>query len=90
MEAALRTAYELVTGEKLGQLDFKNVRGEAGIKEAEVTLNGTQLKVAVAHGLGNVRKLMELIKSGKEYHFVELMACPGGMYWWWWSTYSHQ
>ncbi|ACL69059.1 NADH-dependent [FeFe] hydrogenase, group A6 [Halothermothrix orenii] len=78
MEAALRTAYELVTGEKLGQLDFKNVRGEAGIKEAEVTLNGTQLKVAVAHGLGNVRKLMELIKSGKEYHFVELMACPGG------------
>ncbi len=79
MEAALRTAYEVVTGETLKQLDFVDVRGLNGIKEAEVDLAGTRLKVAVAHGLGNARKLMQLIADGKaEYHFIEIMACPGG------------
>lgn len=79
MEAALRTAYEVVTEESLDKLDFTEVRGLEGIKEASVNLNGTVLKVAVAHGLGNARKLMELIQQGKaEYHFIEIMACPGG------------
>ncbi|NLY51307.1 MAG: ferredoxin, partial [Firmicutes bacterium] len=79
MEAALRTAYEVVTGKTLAKLDFTEVRGLEGIKEASVDLDGTVLKVAVAHGLGNARKLMELIQQGKaEYHFIEIMACPGG------------
>lgn len=79
MEAALRTAYEVVTGQSLDKLDFTEVRGLEGIKEASVDLNGTILKVAVAHGLGNARRLMELIQQGKaDYHFIEIMACPGG------------
>ncbi len=79
MEAALRTAYEVVTGKTLAKLDFTDVRGLEGIKEASVDLDGTVLKVAVAHGLGNARKVMELIQQGKaEYHFIEIMACPGG------------
>jgi NADP-reducing hydrogenase subunit HndD len=79
MEAALRTAYEVVTGETLAKLDFTEVRGLEGIKESSVDLNGTILKVAVAHGLGNARKLMELMKRGQaDYHFIEIMACPGG------------
>ncbi len=79
MEAALRTVYEIVTGKALEQVDFKQVRGFEGIKEASVDLGDTTVKVAVAHGLGNARKLMELIKAGKaDYHFIEIMACPGG------------
>ena len=78
MEAALRTAYELITGDELEKLDFEVVRGTSGIKEAEVQIGELKLKAAVANGLANVRKLMEKIKSGEEYHFVELMACPGG------------
>ena len=79
MEAALRTAYETVTKEELPSLDFTEVRGLQGIKEAEVDLGGTKLKVAVAHTLANARKLLEAIKSGEaEYHFIEVMACPGG------------
>ncbi|MDI3546921.1 MAG: NADP-reducing hydrogenase subunit HndD [Halanaerobiales bacterium] len=78
MEAALRTAYELITGKELEKLDFYDVRGMTGIKETEVEIDGLTVRAAVAHGLGNVRKLMEMIKAGKEYHFVELMACPGG------------
>ncbi len=79
MEAALRTAYEVVTGKTLDKLDFTEVRGLEGIKEASVDLNGTVLNVAVAHGLGNARKLMELVQQGKaDYHFIEIMACPGG------------
>ena len=79
MEAALRTAYEVVTGKPLAKLDFTEVRGLEGIKESSVDLNGTILKVAVAHGLGNARKLMELMKRGQaDYHFIEIMACPGG------------
>ena len=79
MEAALRTVYEVVTGKTLNNLDFKVVRGLEGIKEAEVDLNGTIVKVAVAHSLSNARKVMELIKEGKaEYAFIEIMCCPGG------------
>ncbi|MBN2853578.1 MAG: iron hydrogenase small subunit [Clostridia bacterium] len=79
MEAALRTVYEVVTGKALQNLDFKGVRGLEGIKEAEVDLDGTIVKVAVAHSLSKARKVMELIKSGKaDYTFIEIMCCPGG------------
>lgn len=78
MEAALRTSYELLTGEELAALDFKEVRGIKGIKEAEVKIGDMNLKVAVANGLGNARKILERIKAGEEFHFVEFMACPGG------------
>ncbi|MDK2822746.1 MAG: NADP-reducing hydrogenase subunit HndD [Clostridia bacterium] len=79
MEAALRTVYEVVTGETLSKLDFEEVRGLEGIKEAKVDLNGTEVKVAVAHGLANAKKIMEKVKDGTaDYHFIEIMACPGG------------
>ncbi|MGE5528045.1 MAG: NADH-dependent [FeFe] hydrogenase, group A6 [Patescibacteria group bacterium] len=79
MEAALRTVYEVVTGQELKSIDFHDVRGLQGIKEAEVDLNGTRIKVAVAHGLGNARKLLDRIKAGQaDYHFIEIMGCPGG------------
>lgn len=79
MEAALRTVYEIVTGKTLDKVDFKQVRGFEGIKEASVDLGDTVVKVAVAHGLGNARKLMDMIKTGEaQYHFIEIMACPGG------------
>jgi iron only hydrogenase large subunit-like protein len=75
----LRTAYEVITGKELEKLDFEAVRGIEGIKEATVEIDGINLKVAVVNGLGNARKVLEMIKSGeKEYHFVEFMACPGG------------
>ncbi|MGI6642454.1 MAG: NADH-dependent [FeFe] hydrogenase, group A6 [Bacillota bacterium] len=79
MEAALRTAYELYTGKTLASVDFENVRGLEGLKKATVDLNGTELRVAVAHGLGNARELLDKVKSGEEqYHFIEIMTCPGG------------
>ena len=79
MEAALRTAYELVTKKDLKDLDFVAVRGMTKIKEATIDLDGTKINVAVAHGLGNAKELLERIKRGeKTYHFVEIMACPGG------------
>jgi len=79
MEAALRTAYEVVTKKELENLDFIEVRGMAGIKEATIDLDGTELNVAVAHGLGNAREVLERVKRGdKQYHFIEIMACPGG------------
>ena len=79
MEAALRTAYETVTGKELKEVNFEDVRGKDGIKKAEVDLNGTKVKVAVAHGLSNARTILEEIKNGEaDYQFVEIMACPGG------------
>jgi len=79
MEAALRTAYETVTGKELTKVDFEDVRGKKGIKKAKVDLDGTELKVVVAHGLSNAKIILEEIKSGKaDYQFVEIMACPGG------------
>lgn len=79
MEAALRTVYEVVTGEELQELEFNDVRGMEGIKSAEVDLSGTKVKVAVAHGLAHAKTIMESIKSGQsDYTFIEVMCCPGG------------
>ena len=79
MEAALRTAYELYTGQNLEKVDFEEVRGLENIKKATINLNGTELHVGIAHGLGNARKLLNEIREGKsEYHAIEIMACPGG------------
>ena len=79
MEAALRTAYEKITGNTLEKLEFEDVRGVADIKEAEYDLNGLKVKVAVTSGLENAKKLLDMIKSGeKDYTFIEIMACPGG------------
>ncbi|MFW6001440.1 MAG: NADH-dependent [FeFe] hydrogenase, group A6 [Halanaerobium sp.] len=78
MEAALRTAYELITGEELAEIDFDILRGFDGLKTAAVDINGLEVKVAVAHGLANARKVFEMIKKGEEFHFIEFMACPGG------------
>ncbi|MCC8174587.1 MAG: [FeFe] hydrogenase, group A, partial [Odoribacter sp.] len=79
MEAALRTAYELYTNSTLKNVNFENVRGLKGIKKASINLNGFELKLGIAHGLGNARQLLNEIKEGKsEYHAIEIMACPGG------------
>lgn len=78
MEAALRTAYELVTKETLNSIEFKEVRGLEGVKEASVDLKGTTLKVAAVHGLSNARKILEKVANGEQYHFIEIMCCPGG------------
>jgi iron-only hydrogenase group A len=79
MEAALRTAYEVFTGKTLQQLDFENVRGMDGIKSAEVDLNGTKIRVAVAHTLKYARQLLNQIEKGESpYTFIEVMTCPGG------------
>lgn len=79
-EAALRTVFELVAGKELETVDYKEVRGLEGIKEAVIELpSGKVIRTAVAHGLGHARKLMELIRSGvKSYEFIEVMACSGG------------
>ena len=80
MEAALRTVYEVATGKKLENVEFNAVRGLEGVKEATVPLEGLgDVRVAVAHGLGNAKKLMDRLAEGKaNYHFIEVMACPGG------------
>ncbi len=79
MEAALRTAVETLTGEELKSLDFKEVRGIEGIKEATYNVAGMDVKVAVASGLKNANELLNKVKSGEaEYHFIEIMGCPGG------------
>jgi len=78
MEAALRTAYEFLTGKELPTMEFKPVRGLEGIKEATVEINGTPVRVAVAHSLGHARRLLERVKAGETFHFIEVMCCPGG------------
>ncbi len=79
MEAALRTVADILTGQSLTDIEYHAVRGTDGIKEASVKIGDLDVKVAVANGLGNARKLLEDIRSGKAtYHFVEIMACPGG------------
>ena len=79
MEAALRTAVETLTGETLESLDFTEVRGTKGIKEATYHVAGMDINVAVASGLGNARTLLNKVKSGEaRYHFIEIMGCPGG------------
>jgi len=79
MEAALRTVAEILSGKPIDNIEYNAVRGVEGIKEATIQLEGLELKAAVAHGLGNARKLLDKIKAGEaDYHFVEIMACPGG------------
>lgn len=79
MEAALRTAADLLTGISADNIEYEPVRGFEGVKVATVQAGDLTLRAAVAHGLGNARKLMEKIESGEEeFHFVEIMACPGG------------
>jgi len=79
MEAAIRTVAEILSGERLDEIEITAVRGVEGIKEAEVKAGDIVLKAAVAHGLGNARKLIESVQKGeKEYHFIEIMGCPGG------------
>ncbi len=79
MEAALRTVYEVVTKQTLADVEITAVRGMEGVREAEIDMNGTKVRAAVAHGLANARKLLDLIKEGKaDYQFIEVMACPGG------------
>ena len=79
MEAALRSVYEIYTGKTLEKVEFEAVRGLDGVRRASIDLNGFELKVGIAHGLGNARHLLEDIREGKnEYHVIEIMACPGG------------
>ena len=78
MEAAIRTAYYMMTKENMENLVVKSVRGTDGIKEATIKLNDLKLKVAVVSGTANARELLKKIDEGKHYDFVEVMACPGG------------
>jgi len=79
MEAALRTAVETLTGEELGSLEFTEVRGTQGVKEASYKVGDLEVKVAVASGLANAKEIMKKIRAGEaDYHFIEIMACPGG------------
>ena len=79
LEAALRTAYEVITGDKLAKLEFTDVRGFEGVKEASYNLNGLELKVAVANSTGAASQLLDAVKAGeKSYTFIEIMGCPGG------------
>ncbi len=79
MEAALRTVVEKLEGKALANIDFEAVRGTEGIKEATLTVAGQEVKIAVVNGLGNARKVLNDIRAGKaDYHFIEVMACPGG------------
>ena len=81
MEAALRTAYELITGKEAPAplLDLQPVRGYEGIREASLDVDGLTVNVAVVYGTANVRKMIERVKAGeKQYHFIEVMTCPGG------------
>ena len=79
MEAALRTVYEVVVQAELAEVNFTEVRGMTGIKEATVDLNGLPVKVAVAHGLAHARRIMDDVRAGRaDYAFIEVMCCPGG------------
>lgn len=79
MEAALRTVADVMAGEELENIEYSDVRGLDGIKEAEVEIGDRKVRVAVAHGLANARKLLESVRSGeKQYDFIEIMGCPGG------------
>ncbi len=84
MEAALRTAYFVITGDNLKDVNFMGVRGLQGVKETSVTIQGTEIKIAVAHGLANVKFVMDKVRDAIKnnqplpYHFIEVMACPGG------------
>lgn len=79
MEAALRTVVDVLTGRDMPRLEYDDVRGLEGIKEATVNVNGTDINVAIVHGTANAAKLLNAIRAGeKTYHFIEVMGCPGG------------
>ena len=79
IEAAVRTAYEIHTKKELPRLDFDELRGMDGIREATIDFDGLPIKIGIAHGLGNARKLLEDIQAGKsDFHAIEIMSCPGG------------
>ena len=79
MEAALRTAYYWLTGKEYGKIEFHEVRGQEAIKEADINIEGTVVKVAVTSGMKNAKVLLDQIKEGKSpYAFIEIMCCPGG------------
>jgi iron only hydrogenase large subunit-like protein len=79
MESALRSAHHLITGNDLEKIEFEDVRGFEGLKEATVSIDGNELRIAVVNTLGRARELVERIRTGEvTYHFVEIMACPGG------------
>jgi NADP-reducing hydrogenase subunit HndD len=79
IEAAVRTAYELHTKKSLPKLDFDELRGMDGIRQATIDFNGFPLKIGIAHGLGNARTLLEKVEKGEsEFHAIEIMSCPGG------------
>lgn len=79
IEAAVRTAYEWITKEPLEKIDFHQLRGLSGIREATVKIGDMDIKIGIANGLGNARKLLEKVRSGEvQYHAIEIMACPGG------------
>ena len=79
IEAAVRTAYEIQTGKKLSRIDFTELRGLEGVRDATIDFDGLPLRIGIAHGLGNARKLLDDVRSGKSlFHAIEVMACPGG------------
>lgn len=79
MEAALRTVADVLTGQDMDKIEYEDVRGLEGIKEATVDIAGMEIKIAIAHGTANAGKLLDAIRRGeKNYHFIEIMGCPGG------------
>ncbi len=79
MEATLRTAAERITGQKHGKIDFREVRGVKGLKEVSMDIGSKTLNIAVANGLANAKRVLDMVVSGeKEFHVIEVMACPGG------------
>jgi iron only hydrogenase large subunit-like protein len=78
MEAAIRTVYEILEGKPLDNLNVTAVRGLDGVKEATLKIAGKDVRVAVAHGTKNARAILEKVKAGEHYDFIEIMACPGG------------
>ncbi len=79
MEAALRTAYKIITDKELEKFEFYDIRGNSGIKESTININGMDVNVAVVNGIGNVKPILDEVEEGNsKYHFIEVMACPGG------------
>lgn len=79
MEAALRTAYKIITSKELEKLEFSDIRGNSGIKGSTININGMDVNVAVVNGIGNVKPILDEVEQGNsKYHFIEVMACPGG------------
>jgi iron-only hydrogenase group A len=79
MEAALRTAYFKISGKELDKVEFDEVRGLNGIKEASINIDGTIVNIAVVNGIGNVKQVLDDVEKGtSKYHFIEVMSCPGG------------